>query len=144
MSKIKVLYQHTIMITSGILFVVAIEGLLMYLSGNGNEFSLSWYHPISMFVAGILSSIPSLVLNNYEDFTTQKFLIRLLIHCLLVYSIVMIMGYFFVWYHNWIGFAYVSMAFFVVYVLVWVSSIWMFKQDDVKINAALKDIQDEE
>lgn len=142
MSKIKFLYQHAIIIAVGILFVVAIEGLLLHFTGKGDEFALQWYHPISMIISGIICAIPSLALEGYEELETRKFVMRIAIHFTLLYCVVMLLGYIFVWYDSVSGFAYVSVAYIVVYIIVWASSIWIYRQDDVKINEALKDIQD--
>ena len=44
----------------------------------------------------------------------------------------------------WILMAVVSVIFFLVYAFVWLSSLWLDKQDEKKINRALDAIRDEE
>ena len=132
------------MISTGILFVISIQAILIHFGGNDSKFSLKWYHPISIILAGLLCSIPSLVFERYEQMEKGKFIGKLIVHCIFLYLIIVLMGYLFVWYDSVKGFAYVSAEYFVVYIFVWLSSIWMFKRDDNKINEALKDIRDDE
>ena len=46
--------------------------------------------------------------------------------------------------HGREGFIGLSVIFFVIYVFVWLSSHWLDKQDEKKINRALDDIRDKE
>lgn len=144
MSKLKVLFQQAITITSGILLVVALEGILVHFLGEADDFALRWYHPISMIIAGLVCAVPTLALSGYEELEKRRVIARIFIHCILLYVLVALMGYVFRWYSTLWGFAYVSVAYFLVYIFVWVSSRWVYKQDDIKINEALKDIQDSE
>ena len=62
------------MISTGILFVISIQAILIHFGGNDSGFSLKWYHPISIILAGLLCSIPSLVFERYEQMEKGKFI----------------------------------------------------------------------
>ena len=53
-------------------------------------------------------------------------------------------GWLFGWYSNLTEFIVIAVMYVVIYAFVWISSLWMAKTDEKKINEAIKDIQDEE
>ena len=66
------------------------------------------------------------------------------LHCLALYAVIAGAGYLFGWYTDTESFLSVSVIFFLVYTFVWLSSLWLDKQDEKKINRALDAIRDEE
>ncbi|RXE60587.1 DUF3021 family protein [Acetivibrio mesophilus] len=140
--RIKTLFIQMLMISTGILFIISVEGVTYHLLGE--EFSLDWYHPLSVLVAGFVCAIPTLLLMNYGEWSRKIFIIKLIIHMFLLYGIVVLMGYIFSWYTRWDGFLFVTIGYFLVYLFVWIASIWIGKQDEKKINKALEAIRDEE
>lgn len=142
MKKIAVLFDHTMMISTGILFMLAVEGIVCHLTGQ--DISFEWYHPISVLLAGFLCALPSLMWLPEEKLTRKQFLIRLFGHCLLLFGIVSLSGYLFHWYKNLQQYLFVVFAYFAFYVFVWLASLWLGKLDEERMNRALKEIQDEE
>lgn len=143
MDKLKILFQQTLMISTGILFVIGVEGLVSHLTGR--NFEIEWYYPFSIILTGVLCSIPSLLLMMWvEESSKRRFLLQVFLHCLVILAIVSIVGWIFNWYSTLVQYLVVVIAYFVVYVFVWVATIWIHKDEENKINNALKNIQDEE
>lgn len=173
MSKIKLLFQQALMISTGILFVIAVGGIVHHLQGN--DIAYSWYTPISVIISGFLCAIPTLLLcvddtegreskaspsDGYEEKgleasvvrTSRKnanakknrYYLRIILHCILLYGIVSLLGYVFRWYEGLMEYVLVMLSYFLVYLFVWVATLWIWKKEDEKINDALQGIQDEE
>ena len=53
-------------------------------------------------------------------------------------------GWLFSWYDDAESLISISVIFFIIYVFVWLSSHWLDKQDEKKINHALDTIRDPE
>lgn len=143
MNKWKLIFEHTLMISTFILVIIGIEGAWFHFASDGEEIVILWYHLLSIPLAGFCSALPSLLWVGYEG-KGAGFILRLLLHALLVYAIIMTMGYIFVWYDSLSGFLFVTAAFCVIYGLVWLASAWLAKQEDKRINEALKAIRDKE
>ena len=65
-------------------------------------------------------------------------------HCLLLYAVVGGAGWLFRWYDDAESLISISIIFFIIYIFVWLSSHWLDKQDEKKINHALDTIRDRE
>lgn len=142
MDKLKMIFQQTLMISTGILFVAGIEGVVSHLMGK--SFALEWYAPFSMILTGFLCSLPTWLLILKEDSVKKRFIWNLILHCLALWAIVSIMGWIFRWYSRLGEYLFVAIGYFAVYVFVWVATIWLQRSEDNQINEALKNIQDEE
>lgn len=142
MNKIKVIFQQMVMITSGIFVVIAISGVVSHV--RGEVFYLEWYQPLSVLVSGFFCAVPTLMWLTGEELTKKQFIARLVFHCLLLFGIISLIGYLFRWYTTPGGYLVVAAAYFIIYIFVWLATGWLDKQDEAKINSALKDIQDEE
>lgn len=140
--KIKTIFMQMLMISTGVIAVMAIEGIFYHLSGY--NFQLEWYHPISVLVTGVVCSVPSLLLTGYEEWPKKKLIVRLTLHAIVMYAVVIFMGYLFKWYTILSGFLFLSLGYVLVYGFVWGASLWVCKRDEKEINAALEDIRDEE
>lgn len=139
--KLKLIFDQTLMISTGILFLLGVEGVVSHFTGG--EFDLYWYHPISIVLTGFCCSFPTLIFG--EDFLGGRlFWLRVVFHCLIEWGIVSLAGWIFHWYSNGQGYLIVMIFYFLIYGFVWLASIWMQKIDEEKINQALQDIQDEE
>ncbi|MBQ9199930.1 MAG: DUF3021 family protein [Lachnospiraceae bacterium] len=138
--KTKVIFEETLMISTGIFFMIGIGGVITHLSGG--EYSLAWYHPLSIIFISFLCSLPTLLLKEADG--GKSGILRIILHCLSLFVIVSVAGYIFKWYTDLSGYISVIIIFFVVYVFVWSSSIWMGKIDETKINKALEQFRDEE
>lgn len=140
--QLKLLFQQSMMITTGCLTAVSIEACFYHLKGD--DITLAWYHPMTMLLCGFLCALPSLLWIGYEKKNNVQLVLRLIVHCLFLYGVVMGMGYLFRWYLRIDGFLFVSGSFFFIYAFVWVASMWLAKQDEKKINKALDKIRDTE
>ena len=142
MTKLKYIFEQTILIAFGIVLAMAMEGVGYHFAGE--EISFTWMHLVSIIVVAFLCSIPGLLFVDMDKMSRGKFITRLITHCILVYVIVMGLGYAFAWYTKWFGLLLVSIAYLLVYGFVWVGIVWIGKKDAVEINSALDAIRDEE
>ena len=99
-------------------------------------------HPITIILTGILCALPTLLLRNRDQWTRETFALRIALHALALYAVILGMGWLFQWYTDAAGCFGVSVVFFLVYGFVWLSSHWLDKQDEKKINQALEGIRD--
>jgi hypothetical protein len=134
------------MISFAILVGIIIEGLVYCLFGGDplSEFKLSWIQLLSVVLTGAVCSVPTVIWLTDTDMPKNKFIIRLILHCIGLYAIVIAFGRVFNWYNRLDGFIFMTIIYFLVYIFVWVVSLWFHKRDDNKINKALDDIRDEE
>ena len=146
MNRFKFWLEQTMMISFAIFSGILIEGLV-YKFAEGSplsSFALSWYQILSVILTGAICSLPTIfLLSDNEGFKT-KFIVRVIIHCLGLYAAVSLIGWAFQWYTKIDGFIMVTIIFFMVYVFVWVVSLWFHKRDEDQINKALEDIRDKE
>lgn len=142
MKTLKILFQQAMMITTGIVIVMSIEGFLFHLK-SGETFRFMWYHPLSILVAGILCALPTLIWIG-EETTKRIFLIKLVLHYLSLAVVVGIIGFLFRWYDDWFSALCLCGSYTFVYVFVWLCSLWLGKKDEREINDALAQIRDEE
>ena len=138
--KMKIVFEQTMTISTGIFFMIGIGGVITHLSGK--SYSLDWYHPLSIILISFLCALPTLLLEEAQGGKSSA--LRIIMHCLSLFAIVSIAGYIFNWYTEISGYISVAVIFFVVYAFVWTASIWMNKVDENKINKALEKFRDEE
>ena len=139
MSKLKMLFLQTSFISLGIFLAVGIAQTVLHFFGN--TYATDWYFLLSVIFAGVLCSLPSLILYNEE---IKPFFIKILIHFILVFAAVSLLGWLFKWYTGFIDYAFVILIFVFVYVFVWVTAKWFYIKEDKEINTALDSIRDEE
>ena len=108
----------------------------------GQDIVMLWYHPITIILTGVLCALPTLLLRNMDQWEPKVFVRRVALHGLTLYAVVVGMGRLLGWYEDLGGFRCISVIFWVIYVFVWLSSHWMDKQDEKKINQALDEIRD--
>lgn len=140
--KIKVIFIQMLMIATGIVAVMSIEGIVYHL--NNDTYVLEWYHPVSILIAAFLCSIPSLLLSGYEQWPLRKIILGIITHCLVLYLIIIGMGYVFRWFTVLSGFLLLTIGYLLVYIFVWAGTMWICKRDAKIINDALSYIRDEE
>ena len=142
MKKIKLILEQTFMLSFLMQVVMGLEALYSHLTNDPIAFS--WYVPLSILLASFLCSIPTLLFMTEREL--PKLIQRLLplFHCLLLYVLVMGMGYLFHWYTTLTYFLVTSVSFFVIYALVWTFSRFLQKYDEKLINDALLTIRVED
>ena len=142
MNITKKLFIQSMAIATGILFLNGINAVVRHFAGT--DITMEWYHPITIVLTGVFCALPTILLRDYEQWDRKTFWIRLSVHCLVLYAIVIGAGWLFRWYTDTDSFISVSVIFFLVYAFVWLSSHWLDKQDEKKINHALDEIRDDE
>ena len=142
MNAAKKLFVQSMIISTSILLLNGINGVIQHFSGH--DIVLLWYHPISIVLTGILCALPTVLLLDWEQWDRKTLWFRVALHCLALYAAVAGAGWVFKWYTDGEGFLGLSVIFLAVYVFVWLSSHWLDKQDEKKINRALDEIRDSE
>ena len=134
------------MISFAILVGIIIEGLGYTVFGGDPlyEFKMDWLQMVSIVLTGAVCSLPTVIWLMDTDMPKNKYIVRIVLHCIGLYAIVSAFGWIFNWYNNLGGFIFMTIIYFLVYIFVWVVSLWFHKRDDNKINKALDDIRDEE
>lgn len=146
MNKLKFWLQQTMTISFAILVGIILEGVV-YLIFKGESlaaFELSWLQLLSIVLTGAVCSVPTVIWLADNDLPKDRFLIKLILHCLGLYAVVALFGWIFKWYMQADGFVMMTVIYFMVYAFVWLVSLWFNKRDENKINKALNDIRDEE
>jgi uncharacterized membrane protein len=139
---LKKLFVQSMAISTSILFLNGINAVIQHF--RGTDLVLQWYHPLTIVLVGILCAVPTILLRDSDTWDRKTFLLRVSLHCLALYAVIAGAGYLFGWYIDAESFLSVSVIVFLVYAFVWVSSLWLDKQDEKKINRALDAIRDEE
>ena len=144
MKKWKIIFSQTLMISTGILFGVGVQGLINHLNTGAKMLRWQWYIPLSIILTGFLCALATLFLidRDGENVTSGK--IRIVLHFIFLLIVVAGCGWLFGWYSDLTGFIVIAVMYVLIYAFVWISSLWMAKTDEKKINEAIRDIQDEE
>ena len=142
MNTVRKLFVQSMIISTSILLLNGINMVFQHFAGN--DLALQWYHPVSIVLTGILCALPTVLLRDSDQWDRKTFLRRVPLHCLLLYAIVVGSGKLFGWYNDTESLISVSVIFFIIYIFVWLSSLWLDKQDEKKINRALDNIRDTE
>ena len=144
MSKAKLIYNQTLMISTGILLGMGIRTVVLYFT-NGQEM-IQWelFIPISIIITGFLCSLPSLILYWADENTKVSIHLAEVLHCISVLLVVSLCGYLFKWYTDLREYLFILLLYVLIYGAVWVYTIWMFRADEKKINQAIGEIRDEE
>ena len=142
MNITKKIFVQSMAIATGIRFLNGINMVIQHFAGN--DIVLQWYHPVTIVLTAVLCALPTLLLQDEDQWDRKTFRVRVSVHCLALYVIVVGAGWLFRWYDDWESLISVSIIFFIVYTFVWLSSHWLDKQDEKKINHALDTIRDDE
>ncbi|MBP5195168.1 MAG: DUF3021 family protein [Lachnospiraceae bacterium] len=143
MNRCKLIFNQTLMISTAILFGLGIEELIEYISLSDEWINWQWYIPLSVIFTGFLCALASLVLVD-EDSSLKKInmKVRIFIHFIALFVVVGGCGFVFNWYNGIRQLIPIAIIYVLTYVFVWATTIWIFKEDEKKINEAIKDIQD--
>ena len=144
MNKLKLWLEQTMMISFAIFVGIIIEGLVYsFMGDNLADFNLTWLQLVSVILTGAVCSLPTLFWLT-DDLPRNKFIVRIILHCICLYAVVALFGFVFKWFQNMDGFIFVTIIYFMVYIFVWLVTLWFHKRDENQINKALDDIRDEE
>ena len=144
MNKLKILFNQTLMISTAILFGVGVQTLLRFLLRGETEFTWPWYTPLTIVLTGFFCALPTMILLDVDTDSKKKAVIKNLIHFVLVGGVVSLCGYLFGWYDNFYDYLPILIMYVLIYMFVWISTLWLLKADEKKINEAIKRFTDEE
>ena len=144
MNKFKLWLEQTMMISFAIFVGIIIEGLVYsFMGDNLADFNLTWLQLVSVILTGAVCSLPTLFWLT-DDLPKNKFIVRIILHCICLYAVVALFGFVFKWFQNMDGFIFMTIIYFMVYIYVCLMTLWFHKRDENQINKALDDIRDEE
>ena len=144
MNKLKLWLEQTMMISFAIFVGIIIEGLVYsFMGDNLADFNLTWLQLVSVILTGAVGSLPTLFWLT-DDLPRNKFIVRIILHCICLYAVVALFGFVFKWFQNMDGFIFMTIIYFMVYIYVCLMTLWFHKRDEKQINKALDDIRDEE
>lgn len=142
MQKAKIIFHQTVMISAAILFGIGIQMILQHYISGAESLTLSWSVPISICLTGFLCSLPTYFLLDLDSLKKDVMWIRIVIHFISVGGIVVLCGYLFDWYGSLFNVQSILVMYSIIYIFVWFVTAWIAKSDEIKINAAIKDMQD--
>jgi len=144
MQKVKTIFSQTLMISTAILFGIGMLMLVQHFSLGVQTFSFQWGDPLSICLTGFLSSLPTYFLLNMDSLKKREVWIRMGIHFVSVLGIVVLCASLFHWFGQIINLRILCLMYSLIYLFVWCATAWMAKADEIKINEAIKDLQDSE
>ena len=144
MQKLKIIFHQTFMISTAILFGIGMLMLMQHFSSGVQTFSFQWSDPLSICFTGFLSSLPTYFLLDLDNLKKSEVWIRLGIHFVSVLGIVVLCASIFHWFGQIISLRIICLMYSLIYLFVWCATAWMAKADEIKINGAIKDLQDSE
>ena len=142
MNKVKIIFHQTVMISAAILFGIGIQMILQHYISGAESLTLSWSVPISICLTGFLCSLPTYFLLDLDSLKKNVMWMRIVIHFISVGGIVVLCGYLFDWYGSLFNVQSTLVMYSIIYIFVWFVTAWIAKSDEIKINAAIKDMQD--
>ena len=135
---IKMVITHFFVITVSVLFVESVLNLFL------NDIDYDAYYPWKVMLTGFVGAIPSFLFYFKKEPTKKQFLIRIIIHFILIETSIMLLGILFDWYNTFWGGLIIFAAIFLVYAFVWFFSIRMNTSMADDINSALEKINRDE
>ena len=144
MQKAKIIFHQTVMISAAILFGIGVQMILQHYIEGAESLTLSWNVPISICFTGLLCSLPTYFRLDLDSLKKNVMWLRIVIHFISVGGIVVLCGYLFDWYGNLFDVRKIVVLYSIIYVFIWFVTAWIAKSDEIKINTAIKDIQDSE
>ena len=142
MNKAKIIFHQTVMISAAILFGIGVQMILQHYIEGAESLTLSWNVPISICFTGFLCSLPTYFLLDLDSLKKNVMWIRIVIHFISVGGIVVLCGYLFDWYGSLFNVQSTLVMYSIIYIFIWFVTAWIAKSDEIKINAAIKDMQD--
>ena len=144
MQKVKTIFSQTLMISTAILFGIGMLMLVQHFLLGVQTFSFQWGDPLSICLTGFLSSLPTYFLLDMDSLKKREVWIRMGIHFVSVLGIVVLCASLFHWFGQIINLRILCLMYSIIYLFIWCATAWMAKADEIKINEAIKDLQDSE
>lgn len=133
---IKLVVEHFFMITVGVLFFTSI--------GNIGAESIPPNYPWMVLLSGIAGAIPTLLFYFRSEPTKKQFIIRVILHFIVIVALIMTLGFVFGWYTNLLEGLIILGVILAVYASVWILSYKLNASQAKNINDALNRINDDE
>ena len=133
---IKLVVEHFFMITVGVLFFTSLGFI-------GAETIPSFY-PWMVLLSGIAGAIPTLLFYFRTEPTKKQFIIRVILHFIVIVTLIMTLGFVFGWYTNLLEGLIILGVILAVYASVWFLSYKLNASQAKNINDALNRINDDE
>lgn len=134
---LKLIFQHFLLITFIMTFSLGIVGLF-------DRDVWPWYMPFELIAMAAITSLGSVIFYNKTELTKKQFLVRVILHFILLVSVELGLGYLFKWWSHWDGILINLGIFLIIYVSVWVITAIQDHHSSERINKALKNKQNEE
>ncbi len=146
MTKVKIVFNQTLMISTAILFGIGIQWWIEYMSGGSGTVVWYWYSPFEIIFTGFMGAVPTVLICDWKGRGLGKMRlgIRLFLHFICLGAMVSFCGYLFKWYGGWKEYLPIAVMYVLIYGFVWAVTRWLTKSDAKKINEVLKEIQDQE
>ena len=144
MQKVKTIFSQTLMISTAILFGIGMLMLVQHFSLGVQTFSFQWGDPLSICLTGFLSSLPTYFLLDMDSLKKREVWIRMGIHFVSVLGIVVLCASLFHWFGQIVNLRILCLMYSIIYLFILCATAWMAKADEIKINEAIKDLQDSE
>lgn len=144
MTKLKILFNQTLMISTAILFGVGVQTFFGFILQGKAGFTWPWYTPLSIVLTGFLCALPTTLLLDSDDGSKKRSILRTLIHFVLVGGVVSLCGWLFGWYDSLSDYLPILVMYILIYFFVWISTLWLMKADEKKINEAIEQLRDED
>lgn len=144
MQKLKIIVSQSLMISTGILFGIGVQAMVLHFVTGYTDMTWPWYIPLSIVLTGILCALPTVFLLSMDGLSKAKTWIRIGLHFVSVGLVVTLCGRLFRWYDSFLEYLPILVMYVLIYIFVWVCSGWMAKEDARKINDAIESIRDEE
>ena len=127
--------SHFFIITVCVMFVVSAANLLFYKDFN---YSIDGTFPWVMMLTGLLGALPTLLYYFPKEPTKKQFYIRVALHYLLIYAVILGEGRLLGWFSTVPQMLIIAAMILAVYGLVWLFSIIAEKTLADNINKALQ------
>ena len=144
MKRAKIIFNQTLMISTGILFGLGIQALINWLAGGKAEISWPWYIPLSVILTGFLCALATALLIDREGEGRAFGKLAVALHFLALFAVVAGFGRLFGWYEDIEGLLVISAMYILIYGFVWAATLWITRRDEKAINDAIREIRDEE
>ncbi len=140
----KIIYEQTTTVTFFVLLYIGILNLVYHLMGQEMQAMDMWYAPFEIILLSLLCSCVTTAVLYREVLFGNHYWIRVVFHCILLYVIVIVCGYFFRWYADFKEYVIVSIGYFLIFALGWIVALARAKYDEMLIDRALEKMRDEE
>ncbi len=135
---IRLVISHFFMITVGVLFCTSAANLVY------EDITYPAWYTWMIMLTGVVGALPTLLFYFKEEPTRKQFIVRVILHYIVIEILIMTLGYIFGWYSDFIGGLIIFGMILIVYGFVWFFSILTDINSARGINDALAKMNDED